>query len=102
MTEMGTRITETDDTAILRDVTITTENKIEVIGDMIETDEMETNLANTLGGRIGRKTMKGTLVDTNAIVKGAEIARETIGEIGIGTVIMLKRKAGTGIETMIM
>jgi hypothetical protein len=50
--------------------------------------------------------MEGILVDTNMIVqetvKGAEIGRETIGEIGTGTMIILKRKAGIEIDIRIV
>jgi hypothetical protein len=46
ITEMGTRMAETDDMAILRDAMITTGNKIERIGGMTEIDEMETSRVN--------------------------------------------------------
>jgi hypothetical protein len=105
ITERGTRIAETDDVVILRDVSITTGNKIEKIGDTTETDEMEASRVNTQEGRIDRKTMEGTRIDTNTIVeetvKGAEIGREAIGGIGIGTTIMTKRKVGIDIRIAI-
>jgi hypothetical protein len=103
ITEIGTRLAVIDITAIPRDATITTGNQIETIGVMTETDEIATSRVIAQGGTIGRKTVEGTRVDTNMIVKGAEIDRETIGGIGIGigTMIVLKRKAGIGVDIRI-
>jgi hypothetical protein len=68
ITEEGTRTAETDDVVILRDETIMTGNKIEKIEGMTKTDGMEASRVNTQEGRICRKTMEGTLVDTDMIV----------------------------------
>jgi hypothetical protein len=68
ITETGTRIAETDDVVILRDVSITTGNKIEKIKGITETDEMEASRVYTQQGRIDRKATEGTRVDSKMIV----------------------------------